>query len=574
MKLPDKTGRIAGVVIAFLIAACCSRVEAQTFQTLCSFGSTNGWSPYAAPTLGNDGNFYGTTYAGGSSGFGTVYKVTTGGALTTLVSFSSSAGMYPEAALALGNDGNFYGTTYAGGSSGQGTVFRVTTSGTLTNLASFSGANGANPIGGLTLGNDGKFYGTTVNGGSGYGTVFKVTTAGALTTVASFNVANGASPNASLTLGRDGSFYGTAYAGGSGYGTVFRVTPSGTLTNLVSFNLGNGAAPYAALTLGTDGNFYGTTSAGGTSGLGTVFRVTPSGALTNLLSFNGNNGTDPKAGLTLGNEGNFYGTTWGGGNGNYGYGTVFTLQFPPAIPVQPQSQVANAGATATFLVSATGLNPAYQWRKNGASLANGGKISGATTNKLTVTNVSDSDVAVYSVTVTNLLGSVTSSGATLTVIDPPVITAQPLGRRVIAGGNVSFNVTLSGTAPFHYQWRFNGGSILSATDAAYAIQAVGDASRGNYSVVVTNPAGSVTSSNALLTVIDPPTLALQFWSGYPLLNLVGMLHSNYVVQYSTNLARTNWINLLSLSNLDDSPKMVFDPDGGGKPVRFYRAFMQ
>src|ERR1035441_9115152 len=140
MKLPDKTGRIAAVVIAVLVAACCSRVEAQTFQTLCSFGSTNGWSPYAAPTLGNDGNFYGTTYAGGSSG--------------------------------------------------QGTVFRVTTSGTLTNLVSFSGANGANPIGVLTLGNDGKFYGTTVNGGSGYGTVFKVTTAGALTTVASFNVAN------------------------------------------------------------------------------------------------------------------------------------------------------------------------------------------------------------------------------------------------------------------------------------------------------------------------------------------------------------------------------------------------
>src|ERR1035437_9453226 len=107
MKLPDKTGRIAGVVIAFLIAACCLRVEAQTFQTLCSFGSTNGWYPYAAPTLGKDGNFYGTTYAGGSSG--------------------------------------------------QGTVFKVTTSGTLTNLVSFSGANGANPIGGLTLGSEGNF---------------------------------------------------------------------------------------------------------------------------------------------------------------------------------------------------------------------------------------------------------------------------------------------------------------------------------------------------------------------------------------------------------------------------------
>jgi hypothetical protein len=305
-----------------------------------------------------------------------------------------------------------------------------------------------------------------------------------------------------------------------------------------------------------------------------VFKVTTNGTLTSVVAFNGNNGTDPKAGLTLGSDGNLYGTTWGGGIGNNGYGTVYTLQFPPRIMVQPQGQTVNATATAIFVVSATGLNPAYQWHKNGTNLANGGKISGATSSRLAISNVADSDAASYSVTVTNLSGSATSSGAALTVIDPPSITAQPLGRRVLAGGSASFNVTVSGTAPFHYQWRLNGGSILSATGAAYAIQAAADANSGNYSVVVTNPAGSVTSANALLAVIDPPRLALQFWSGYPLLNLVGMLHSNYVVQYSTNLARTNWSNLLSLSNLSDSPFMVFDPDGGGKPARFYRAFMQ
>ena len=79
------------------------------------------------------------------------------------------------------------------------------------------------------------------------------------------------------------------------------------------------------------------------------------------------------------------------------------------------------------------------------------------------------------------------------------------------GSSVSFNVSVSGTAPFSYQWRFNGGNLLNATNAAYAIQAVGATNTGNYSVVVTNSAGSVTSSNALLTVIVPPTLALQFW---------------------------------------------------------------
>jgi hypothetical protein len=169
---------------------------------------------------------------------------------------------------------------------------------------------------------------------------------------------------------------------------------------------------------------------------------------------------------------------------------------------------------------------------------------------------------------------VTTSNAALTVIDPPSITAQPLGQRVMLGSSVSFSVSVSGTAPFSYQWRFNGNGILNATNNAYAIQAVVATNTGNYSVVVNNPAGSVTSSNALLTVIIPPTLALQLWAGYPLLDLNGMLSSNFVVQYSTNLAGSNWMNLLSLSNLPASPYLFLDPAGDGEPARFYRAFMR
>jgi hypothetical protein len=142
------------------------------------------------------------------------------------------------------------------------------------------------------------------------------------------------------------------------------------------------------------------------------------------------------------------------------------------------------------------------------------------------------------------------------------------------GSSASFSVPVSGTPPFSYQWRFNGTNLLDATNAAYAIQAVGPTNTGNYSVVVTNLAGSVTSSNAFLTVIVPPTLALQAWAGYPSLNLSGMLSSNFVVQYSTNLAGTNWMNLLSLTNLPASPYLFLDPAGDGDPARFYRALMQ
>ncbi|HEY5504107.1 MAG TPA: immunoglobulin domain-containing protein [Sedimentisphaerales bacterium] len=253
---------------------------------------------------------------------------------------------------------------------------------------------------------------------------------------------------------------------------------------------------------------------------------------------------------------------------------TLTVVSPPVITAQPSSRTNNAASTATFSVVASDVSAlSYQWQKNGTNLANGGKISGATNSTLTITSVSDNEAAIYSVTVTNLTGSVTSSNATLTVIDPPGITTQPSGQRILWGGSVSFTVSVNGTAPLHYQWRFNSANILNATNAIYAIQVVGTNNAGNYSVMITNSAGSVTSSNALLTVLVRPVLNLQFSGGYPLLNLNGMLSNNFVVQYNTNLAGTNWINLLSLTNLSASPYLFLDPAGVVPPARFYRAIM-
>ena len=315
---------------------------AGNLTTVAYFNKTNG-NMQNALTLGRDGAFYGTAGLGGNTnwnngnGWGALFKLSTNGTLTTLANFDKTNGSGPEN-LILGPDGNFYGTTMAGGIDNIGTVFKVTTYGSLTALVSFTNViDNVRVIaghGGLTLGNDGNFYGTTVCGGitnfqfpNGFGTIFMVTSNGTLTTLTNFNGANGAAPGTALTLGNDGNFYGTTDSGGitnsqfpNGFGTIFMVTSNGTLTTLTNFNGANGVTPGTALTLGNDGNFYGTTFYGGNTnlndgfGFGTIFKVTTNGVLTTLFSFSETNGYLPGA-LTLGSDGNFYGMTEYGGPG-------------------------------------------------------------------------------------------------------------------------------------------------------------------------------------------------------------------------------------------------------------------
>ena len=323
-------------------------------------------TPRAKLIQASDGNFYGTTSAGGSGGVGTVFKMTAAGAVTTLVNFAGANGSSPSAGLVQGSDGNFYGTTSSGGSSNYGTVFKMSAAGALTTLVNFAGANGLSPQAGLIQGSDGDFYGTTSSGGSNNynGTVFKMTPAGDLTTLVNFDdYNNGENPYAALLQGSDGNFYGTTSSGGSGgRGTIFKMTAAGDLTTLVNFAGGGGGSdPIGALIQDNAGNFYGTTAAGGWDNFGTVFKMTPAGYLTTLgitvapqsglvlgddgnfyatefngiiqmtpagvrttlMNFTGSNGSIPRGGLIVGSDGNFYGTTSAGGSG--ANGTAFKM---------------------------------------------------------------------------------------------------------------------------------------------------------------------------------------------------------------------------------------------------------
>jgi len=333
--------------------------------SLYSFGAVHdtngnlldGANPQAALALGGGGCFYGTTGSGGTNGVGTVFKISTQGAMTSLWSFSDvTDGAIPVSSLVPGNenDGSFYGTTWSGGNHGFGTVFKISTNGEFTCLYSFTGTNdGASPRAALVQGRDGYFYGTTSGGGrtNNLGTVFKISTNGVLSTLYSFGTIqdvngvslDGAAPQAALVVGSDGNFYGTTSGLGDAVaGTVFKMSTNGELTTLYSFTGNNDGASPNGLLQGSDGNFYGTSELDGWyvwggpvspldhSNNGNVFKISPDGVFRSLYSFDTNNGTNgacPCAGLVQGGDGCFYGTTSQGGTN--GWGTVFKLTMVP-----------------------------------------------------------------------------------------------------------------------------------------------------------------------------------------------------------------------------------------------------
>jgi uncharacterized repeat protein (TIGR03803 family) len=261
-----------------------------TLTTLHSFVFSDGEDPSAALVQGTDGNFYGTTFLGGSTTQGTIFKITPEGTLTTLHAFAGrpTDGANPYGALVLGTDGDFYGTTEAGGAAGGGTVFRITPGGAVTTLYSFCPqgdcSDGESPYAGLVQGADGNFYGTTTAGGTNCsfcGTIFKITAAGDFAKLHDFGTGGGSFPAGTLIQGTDGNFYGTTVGDlANGLGTVFEITPTGTLTTLHTFNGStDGSYAYGGLVQATSGTFYGTTSAGvhlncdPPHGCGTVFSL-------------------------------------------------------------------------------------------------------------------------------------------------------------------------------------------------------------------------------------------------------------------------------------------------------------
>lgn len=181
---------------------------------------------------------------------------------------------------------------------------------------------------------------------------------------------------------------------------------------------------------------------------------------------------------------------------------------PPTIATQPASQSVDAGGSVTFTVVATGSNLTYQWKKNGIA------ITGETSASLTLNNVGPGDESAYTVDVTGDGGTITSEAALLTVnVAPPAITTQPSAQSVALGGSATFSVVASGSGTLTYQWQKNGADIAGANEASYNIATTQISDLGEYRVVVTSPAGSVTS-NAVALTLKPPAFAAPVASGF------------------------------------------------------------
>jgi uncharacterized repeat protein (TIGR03803 family) len=236
---------LAAVIVPWLTVA--SSAQAQTFKSLYSFAnSPDGATPYGGVIKDKSGNLYGTASAGGSSGFGTVYKLSSTSNETVLYSFTGGAdGSEPYAGLVMDTLGNLCGTTRSGGSSGFGTVYKVNIKTKQeTVLYNFTGQpDGGTPLSGLVMDQLGNLYGTTFAGGSSnVGTVYKVNIKTKQETVL-YSFAGdpdaGEPVYGNLLMDKSGNLYGTTQGGGSSNrGAVWELSANGTETVLYSFTGG------------------------------------------------------------------------------------------------------------------------------------------------------------------------------------------------------------------------------------------------------------------------------------------------------------------------------------------------
>ncbi len=341
------------------------------------FSYADGATPRGKLVQGMDGDFYGTTEAGGANvsdycyagqlyqrgGCGVAFKVSPGGSFTKLHDFYTAADSYladPSTGMIQASDGNFYGIALVDFPRVSTAIFRMTADGTTTPL--YQLPSDVLSYTGLIQSTDGYLYGTTLGDGAAYGSgmFFRISLAGAFQSLHIFSGSDGDLPSGTLMQGKDGAFYGTTQYGGittghciyGGCGIVYKMTADGTETILYRFTgsaLDGEWPQHSGLVQTSDGSLYGTTGGNpygdvgatycyigkiASAGCGTIYRITADGKFQQLhtLSYGDSAlGIWPLASMILASDGNLYGPTIAGGG--WGTGTIYRLQLNPLTPV-------------------------------------------------------------------------------------------------------------------------------------------------------------------------------------------------------------------------------------------------
>lgn len=220
----------------------------------------------------------------------------------------------------------------------------------------------------------------------------------------------------------------------------------------------------------------------------------------------------------------------------------------PGFLIQPAAQTATVGQTATFSVAGTGFTPLmYQWSRDGVP------IPAATSTTYTTPAVTKSDQgAIYTVVVSNRMGSITSNPTLLNVQWAPTLTTQPSDLTVMEGLPATFLVAADASPAASYQWQKNLTDIPGATAASYTLNPVALSDSGaSFRCQVTNTVGSVTSTAAHLTVTPAPIPpVITGFSANPTTIIAGQSTTlSWIVTGATSLSIDNGVgNVTGLSS--------------------------
>jgi len=314
-----------------------------------------------------------------------------------------------------------------------------------------------------------------------------------------------------------------------------------TLTVIVPPTIDSQSPPGGPVSAGTGGTVNFSVTAHATHAINYQWSKTGTGNLTDNGHFAGTTTSNLTINALVGGDAGTYSCHLSNADGATDIAAItLSITAGPTISVQPTNQSVPFGSNASFTVVAAGSSLVYRWSQGVTPLSNGGRISGATSNVLTISSIIDADAGSYSCLITNAGGSTNSASASLTVVHIPVITSNPVSQIASNGSTVGFHVGATGVS-LNYQWKKNGTSLTNGGDFSgvttpdLSIHITSQSDEAVYSATVSNAAGSVTSSGAALKLNQSVTNFFDNFESYSVSAPVGYGRGGTPLDYNSGV---------------------------------------